>query len=1078
MAPTFDEARDAHNRMHHSQRPGLYFLAAGHEKRMSTFAQQNRAITLVGYFLDFLPPEKRPQTVAVIGAGAAGMTAAVLFAWRGVTATLYEQSEAPVGLLSSAGSDEKSDRYIHPRLYEWPAEDWNRAQAQLPVLDWNAGTGEEVTKQFLASWEIWKQILGEASAYPLLRWRPRREVREISGTKGSFVVQGVHDGAPFEDPPCDLVIVAIGPNKSETSRSARVSLERSQWNYWGPERTPRPRMLVFGRGDSGLIRAAELGIEIRVGEQWEPATQRSLERFVEEFERLVGDEMSMLRGDLLKIDQDLDDELKDEAQDDHEAQRRHEATAWSRLQQTGSRWFDELITQGLLRPRQLQDGTQVNLTIAFISKGGIIDGKAFPLHRWLFAQLVRCRAVTLVPEANKDDLDRDERGWFLNGRVERFDDVILAVGSNDRGGPLAKLVSSFERDLKQRGLWRGHGTVVRILRRQREPGDAGSRLLYSDLFDSTTQARVLDELVAEQRAKPQPSMKAAEDELIALYRDRLMLEVARRDQLVLGDTQVLDGAFFLRWLPAASSADWNWLSTRIVFTRRPPGGDDVWRGVAQKLFLRPGKPVECKRFEFSALGTTDLDGGPPITDEVAGWLQPTRKFDDVGALEAALVATLGRGAERWYWMRRQQELVATTLRNHDIDGRPWPAGPAEQSSLIPALDEPAKFAKTLTASQRAAWDLIYSPVNEKGADRSVLYPAWNVAAAADPEVEVVRAFYDRAYNRAIAAQHGATVFESFRVEGLPKFSPSEQHAPRSVVDARHERRVGAGIDPREQAWESVRAHQIRTWRVAEARPILGTVGARALQVLRGCNHVRRLWIEEALEVGTRTPAVIDEEIVELDGNPVELTRVEYLGNIERPDAEALVVVGDSRRRLNPSGNQPRRAMMACVCDVTDARAVVMGNCKLVVEVQSKCEEIEVPGEGENGDGGGETPGQPPQHPTHPTDHPGPSPALLAAHIVRGAVLSAALKWAPKQKICRLTYIVINNAASTANITGFLAGGDEFTFGAPVAPGANTSVVIAKESPGDCEEQRTGRVKATCAGGGAISINALRICVLK
>src|SRR5262245_32806663 len=105
------DGEEAYDRMRLAGHPGIYFLAAGREKRMSTFAQQNRAISLVGYLLE---GEKapRPRHAAIIGAGAAGVTAAALLAWRGVEVTVYEKDREALGAYA------QSERYIHPRLYE------------------------------------------------------------------------------------------------------------------------------------------------------------------------------------------------------------------------------------------------------------------------------------------------------------------------------------------------------------------------------------------------------------------------------------------------------------------------------------------------------------------------------------------------------------------------------------------------------------------------------------------------------------------------------------------------------------------------------------------------------------------------------------------------------------------------------------------------------------------------------------------------------------------------------------------------------------------------------------------------
>ncbi len=57
------------------------------------------------------------------------------------------------------------------------------------------------------------------------------------------------------------------------------------------------------------------------------------------------------------------------------------------------------------------------------------------------------------------------------------------------------------------------------------------------------------------------------------------------------------------------------------------------------------------------------------------------------------------------------------------------------------------------------------------------------------------------------------------------------------------------------------------------------LGRRALALLRGSSGVKRVWTEEAYQVGPRVPAVIDEELREGADGPVQLNRVEYFGDI-------------------------------------------------------------------------------------------------------------------------------------------------------------------------------------------------------
>ena len=88
-------------------------------------------------------------SIAIIGGGFAGLTAAAALIKKGVHAeiTIFEQRDTLLPL--QHGSD---TRWLHPRIYDWPADDSESAVADLPVLNWTAARASDVAAQILLEW--------------------------------------------------------------------------------------------------------------------------------------------------------------------------------------------------------------------------------------------------------------------------------------------------------------------------------------------------------------------------------------------------------------------------------------------------------------------------------------------------------------------------------------------------------------------------------------------------------------------------------------------------------------------------------------------------------------------------------------------------------------------------------------------------------------------------------------------------------------------------------------------------------------------------------------------------------------
>jgi hypothetical protein len=97
------------------------------ERGITLYKQQVRALNLI-YGLH--KAEKLGDTIAVIGGGAAGATAALAAATLGYTVSIFEQR--PTLFHLQQGCD---IRWLPPHIYDWPASGSDSPYAGLPLLE-------------------------------------------------------------------------------------------------------------------------------------------------------------------------------------------------------------------------------------------------------------------------------------------------------------------------------------------------------------------------------------------------------------------------------------------------------------------------------------------------------------------------------------------------------------------------------------------------------------------------------------------------------------------------------------------------------------------------------------------------------------------------------------------------------------------------------------------------------------------------------------------------------------------------------------------------------------------------------
>lgn len=231
-------------------RPNLFVIGC-YDRRITFYSQQVRALSLVHALKDLGYLNSHPR-IAVIGGGAAGVSAAAAFALvSNSNVTLFETAGELLSLQSTTAR-----RRLDPRIYDWPEYDTTDPIADLPILDWESGTSTSVREDVLLGFGEIKLRL-----QPRLQTRMRHKVTGLTSALGGYVVRFVDlDGT---DPTLertdrfDMVILAIGFGYEPNQPLPNVQSA----SYWSDAGVPvtefqgraAPRFFISGAGDGGLI---------------------------------------------------------------------------------------------------------------------------------------------------------------------------------------------------------------------------------------------------------------------------------------------------------------------------------------------------------------------------------------------------------------------------------------------------------------------------------------------------------------------------------------------------------------------------------------------------------------------------------------------------------------------------------------------------------------------------------------------------------------------------------------------------------------------------------------------------------
>ena len=247
---------------------GLYVIGSL-ERGVTVYKQQVRAHNLTWAIWELRSAQKLPalKNVAVVGGGIAGLTAAGCFLSLFDTAkvTVFEQLWDLCPL--QQGCD---NRWLHPRIYEWPAPGSRAPGASLPVMNWSEGRASDVARnvltefgRFRSEFDPMNERLQVYVGVDTLRITASKRNIEWRGhtaaNEGSFFKVGA---AEAKSESFDAIVVACGFGLES------IAPDYPTASYWRNEQIGQPILdgkqqtfLISGYGDGALTDLFRLTIE-------------------------------------------------------------------------------------------------------------------------------------------------------------------------------------------------------------------------------------------------------------------------------------------------------------------------------------------------------------------------------------------------------------------------------------------------------------------------------------------------------------------------------------------------------------------------------------------------------------------------------------------------------------------------------------------------------------------------------------------------------------------------------------------------------------------------------------------------
>lgn len=237
--------------MHPKDWHGLYVVGS-FDKRITFYSQQARALTLVRALFEDRDLRKG-ERVAVIGGGAAGITAAMACASKGCETHLYERRDSVLYV-----QKESQHRYLHPHIYDWPQVGSTESDAQLPLLNWSAGYAHEIAANLRSNVE---KFVAASDGLLSVHTNSKITKCEKTGETQSRIRivgnEGSNEGKINEGFHVAIIANGYGPDDKRPSTPS----------YWSPDEITashdkeKRHILISGSGDGGLVDLARASLD-------------------------------------------------------------------------------------------------------------------------------------------------------------------------------------------------------------------------------------------------------------------------------------------------------------------------------------------------------------------------------------------------------------------------------------------------------------------------------------------------------------------------------------------------------------------------------------------------------------------------------------------------------------------------------------------------------------------------------------------------------------------------------------------------------------------------------------------------
>lgn len=373
--------------------PWPVFAIGVKERGVTVASQQRRALYLIDALLHTGVVAAGSQ-VAIVGGGAAGLTAAAWAARAGVRVCLLERAGELMAMLRG-----NHTRLLHPNLYSWPEPGWKVRSAGLPIMSWDAGIAGHVAHQIETQFVDVERATGmiDVRRHVSVRW-PWPPVKRGRHVEVSWREK---DGGD-ETRVCAAVVLAVGfgPEQHTGPDTEFPGYWQDDW-VQEAQRRPEQRYLVHGCADGGLTDLMRLKID--------GFDQDGIERLLD----AGGDRLAAVEADVRRIERTWADSSEPGA-----GEAMHDAYRGLHVP-----WLEDAIAKQGIRPHR----------VTMIDKYPALGQRRFALNKLLASGFVRRAAdwdVTWLhrPLAHDDirrgtssrfavNLDRPEDRWTPFDRV-------------------------------------------------------------------------------------------------------------------------------------------------------------------------------------------------------------------------------------------------------------------------------------------------------------------------------------------------------------------------------------------------------------------------------------------------------------------------------------------------------------------------------------------------------------------------------------------------------------------------------------------------------------------------------------